>query len=255
MDPFPTRADLNDRPDAIGDGHLWMFEYVEGLPLRFTLQSDGRLVFGGRTARYDDGSEPPAVSPAIETVRSAFRRDAFREAVSDPGSITFSGIATCQHRIEYDWGRLPAFLGYDVHGADLHLPDAAHASFDRLGLTPAPTLARERRADAFDPDRYAFPDSTWASEPVAGVVLADKHGWRGRLLNQDRPSKPTASFESPDSAAEALVTDELAATGSVETTLRRVARRHRATLVASDIDPTASAFRSAVAKALQRRST
>lgn len=255
MDPFPTRSDCNETPDAVGDGHLWIFEYVEGLPLRFTLQSDGQLVFGGRTEQYEDGSEPPAVRPAIETVRSAFRRDAFREAVSNPDSVTFSGIATCQHRIAYDWDRLPAFLGYDIHEDGLHLPDAAHASFERLGLTPAPTVEREIRADAFDPDRYTVPDSRWASEPAAGVVLADKHGWRGRLLDRDRPPKPTASFESPESAAEALVTDELATTHGVEAVLRRIARRHRAALAASDIDPASSAFRSAVARSLQRRST
>lgn len=256
MDSFPAYVDLAENP-ATGQGHHWLLEYVEGQPLRFTLQSDGQLVFGGKQRRYEDGTEPPAVSPAIETIRSAFRRDAFREAVADPDSVTFYGIATCQHRIDYDWDQLPAFLGYDVRvpaRGGLLAPENAHASFDRLGLTPAPPLDREVRADAIDPGRETFPDSNWADRAVAGVVFADKHGWRGRLLDPDRPPEPAASFESPESAAETLVSEQLPTQGSVETTLGRLARRYRATLADADVDPTSPAFRSAVAKSLQRRS-
>jgi len=254
MDPFPTCVDMAEDPTT-GTGHHWLLEYVEGEPLRFTLQTDGQLQFGG-AQRYEDGSEPPAIGPAIETVRSAFRRDAFREAVAEPASVTFYGVATCQHRIDYDWDRLPSFLGYDVRvpaRGGLLAPENANASFDRLGLTPAPPLDRERRADAIDSGRETFPDSDWADRAVAGIVYADKHGWRGRLLDPDRPSKPTASFESPESTAEALVTDELATTAGVEAALRRIARRHRATLAAAGVDPASPAFRRAVAEVLQRR--
>ncbi|QSG11581.1 Uncharacterized protein HSBGL_1157 [Halapricum desulfuricans] len=256
MDPFPTYVDLAENPTT-GQGHHWMFEYVEGVPLRFTLQSDGRLAFAGKQRRYEDSSEPPSVAPAIETVRSGFRRDAFREAVAEPDSVTFYGIATCQHRIEYDWDELPAFLGYDVRvpgRGGLLAPERAHASFDRLGLAPAPPVDREIRADAIDPGREQLPDSDWADRPVAGLVFADKHGWRGKLLDPDRPPGSEASFDSPASAAEALLSGDLPASGNVEATLRQLARRYRATLADADVDPTSSAFRSAVAEHLQRRS-
>ncbi|MFW6017633.1 MAG: hypothetical protein ACOCPX_02295 [Halapricum sp.] len=256
MDPFPTCVELAENPTT-GQGHHWLVEYVEGRPLRFTLQSDGRLVFGGKHRRYEDGSEPPAISSAVETVRSAFRRDAFREAVPDPESVTFYGIATCQHRIDYDWDRLPAFLGYDVRVPDrggLLAPENTHASFERLGLAPAVPLEREVRADAIDLGRETFPKSEWADHPVAGIVFADKHGWRGRLLDPDRPSKPEPPFDSPEAAADTLVTDRIASRASVETALWRIARRHRAALIEADVDPASQAFRSAVAETLQRRS-
>lgn len=257
MDPFPTRVDLAEEPEATGEGHLWILERVEGIPLRFALQSDGRLVFGDGTRRHEPGSEPPAARLAVEAVQSSFRRDAFREAVVDAGSVTFYGVATCQRRLAYDWDRLPAFLGYDVRVPDrggLLAPEDAYASFDRLGLTPAPAVERELRADAFDPGGYTFPGSEWADSPVAGVAVADKHGWRGRLDNPETSDPPQASFDSPVDAAERLVSAVVpTAEDSVEAVRNRIARRHHAELSTAAIDPSEKAFRSGVAEAVQRR--
>jgi hypothetical protein len=257
MDPFPTRVDLAEDPDTTGEGHLWILELVEGVPLRFALQSDGRIVFSDEKRRYEPGSEPPAVWPAVESVQSSFRRDAFREAIADAGSVTFYGVATCQRRLAYDWDRLPPFLGYDVRVPDrggLLTPEDAHASFDRLGLTPAPAVERELRADAFDPAGYTFPGSEWADAPVAGIVVADKHEWRGRLDNPETSDPPQASFESPVDAAERLVPAVAPTTDdTVEAVRNRIVRRHHAELSAAGIDPSEKAFRRAVAEAVQRR--
>lgn len=253
MDPFPTLTDLAENPET-GRGHLWILEAVEGVPLRFSLQDDGRLVFADEHQRLDPADAPPAISPAIRQVQMEFRRDTFREAVEGPSAVTFYGIATCQHRIAYDWDRLPAFLGYDVRSparGGLLTPEAAHASYDRLGLAPAPAVEREVRADAFDPDRYAFPASAWADCPVAGVRLADKHGWRGHLSNSDHPDRPTPAFEDAVAAVDALLdVDEAGET--VERVVDRLARERRAELRAAGIDPTTGDFRRAVASALTR---
>lgn len=258
MEAFPAVADIGDG-ESMGEGHLWILEDVEGRPLRFTLQDDGRLVFGDENRRLDPETAPPSIRPAIDAVRSSFDRDAFRGAVADVSAVTFYGIATCQHRIDYDWATLPAFVGYDVHSRardGLLTPDAAHAIFDRLGLSPAPAVEREVRADAVSPGRYSFPDSQWADSPAAGVRLSDKHGWRGRLGNPERPPEPTASFEDADAAARALVADEHRSAFDVgepvDRIRNRLAREHRAELAAAGIDPAETEFRSAVARALQR---
>lgn len=259
MDPFPQVTDLAETPDVAGSGHLWLSERVEGLPIRFQLQPDGQLQFGDaeRPLPVDEVAAP--ARPAVTHVQSEFDRDALRAAVDTVEGVTFFGVATCQHRIEYDWDALPAFLGVDVHSADrggLLGPDAAYSSFERLGLTPAPTVRRELRADAFDPGRYDFPESAFADGPVAGVRVADKHGWRGVLDNAaiESPSRP--SFENPEDAAERLVTTSLveSATGrdAVAVAQARLAREHRADLVASGIDPDDRAFRSAVAAEVNR---
>ena len=260
MEPFPTTSDLNADPDTMGEGHLWILEGVEGQPLRFSLRADGRLVFETEHRRIDRDSADPAVRPAIGAVQSTFRRDAFRDAVEDVTTVTFYGVATCQHRIEYDWASLPAFVGTDIYSAatdGLLAPERAHASFDRLGLTPAPAIDREVRADTIRPDRFTFPASKWADEPVAGVRLADKHGWRGRLDNPDRPKAPTASFRDADAAAAALLNDDLidriGTDDPVDDAVRALARERRATLEAAGIAPQSDAFRAAVAELLGRR--
>jgi len=257
MEAFPAVANLDDG-ESMGEGHLWILERVEGVPLRFMLQDDGRLVFGDENRRLDPRSAPPAISPAIDAVQSGFDRGALRQAVADVSAVTFYGIATCQHRIEYDWEALPDFVGYDVLSTTrdgLLTPDASNAIFERLGLTPAPALEREVRADAVSPDRYSFPESRWADTTVAGVRLADKHGWRGRLDNPDLPSEPTASFADAEAAARALVTDDhrsaFEAGETVDRLRDRLAREHRAELSIAGIDPDSKAFRSAVARALQ----
>lgn len=257
MEQFPTVVDCAESAAPMGAGHLWILEAVEGEPLRFSLQADGQLVFGDEQRRLQPDEIEPWVEPAVETVRTRFRRDAFRSAVEDVAAVTFFGIATCQHRLAYDWDRLPAFVGYDVHApgrGGLLAPDAAHASFDRLGLTPAPAVEREVRADSFAPDRATFPQSAWAPQPCAGLRLSDKHGWRGTLSNPDRPPSPTADFETPAAAAESLVTVELvAALGEVDAVYKRLARAHRAELASANVDPADGAFRAAVAETVQRR--
>jgi len=258
MEGFPAITTPGD-DESTGEGHLWILEHVEGLPLRFALRDDGRLVFGDETRRLDTGSAPPAIRPAIDAIQSAFDRDAFREAVADVSAVTFYGVATCQHRVEYDWGALPAFVGYDVHSTardGLLTPDAADAIFDRLGLSPAPAVEREVRADAISPARYTFPESQWADSSAAGVRLADKHGWRGRLDNPDLPPERSASFADAETAARSLVSaDHRTAFETGETVDRirnRLAREHRVELSAAGVDPDTKTFRSAVARALQR---
>lgn len=255
MDPFPTVADLPG--EARGTGNLWLLEAVEGLPLRFCLQADGQLRFGDAVRPLDAAELPAPATAAVRTVRREFDRDALRAAVEDVSAVTFFGVATCQHRIDYDWDRLPAFLGVDVDGTDgLLTPDAAHNSFERLGLTPTPAVERERRADSFKPDRYGFPESAYADSPVAGVSVADKHGWRGRLDNEAIAAPAWPTFEDAEGAAERLVTDALlqrfAGGDTVDAVQVALARRHRAALEASGIDPGGQPFRSAVAAVVTR---
>jgi hypothetical protein len=260
METFPTVTDLAATPTETGTGHLWILEHVEGILIRFSLRDDGRLVFGDRTRRLDPETIAPAIRPAIEHVRAQFHRDAFRDAVSDVSTVTFYGVATCQHRLDYDWGRLPPFVGDDVYvpaRGGLLPPDSTHAIFERLGLTPAPPLEREVRADSFHPERYSFPDSKWAETAVAGVRLADKHGWRGRLDNSDRPAEPTASFPDAETAVEELVAERdlhsLTTGDPVDELCHRLAREHRAELSTAEINPDDDVFRSAVARLVGRR--
>jgi hypothetical protein len=190
--------DATEAPDDLLEGHLWLIELIDGTGLRFGMDDSGLLRFGGPDATYPDlDAVPLAIRPAVRHVRDRFDRDALREAVADPAGVTFLGVATRRRGTDYDWDRIPPFLGTDVWvGADgggeetgaFRPPDAAAAIFEGIGLDPVNALAREVNARDFDPDGYAVPASAWRDGPAAGVVVRNKRGGRGKIARAEADS-------------------------------------------------------------------
>ena len=208
MHPFPPLPDLTgaNAPDGLLDGHLWILELIDGAGLRFRMDESGLLRFGGpETAYADDEDVPLALRPAVRHVREAFDREAFRSAAADPAGITFLGVATHRRETDYDWDRLPPFLGTDVHSADADAfrpPDAVAAIFDGVGLDVVNPVEREVRARDFDPADYAIPASAWRDGPAAGIVVRNKRGGRGTLARTDSDRRSeTAPNDDLDVAA------------------------------------------------------
>ena len=196
MRQFPTLPDLDepDAPDGVLESHLWLLELIDGTGLRFRMDESGLLRFGGPETTYADfDAVPLALRPAVRHVRSRFDRGALREAVADPADVTFLGVATHRRGTDYDWDRIPPFLGTDVwtgsgDGTDADTasgafrpPDAVAAIFEGVGLDPVNAVAREVNARDFDPDDYAVPASAWRDGPAAGVVVRNKRGGRGKI--------------------------------------------------------------------------
>jgi hypothetical protein len=130
--------------------------------------------------------------------------------------------------VDYDWDRVPNFLGSDVWSATAEsylLPDAVEKIYRRLGLESLTVVEAERRAADFDPDSYAFPPSAWDAGPVAGVLLRNKTGLRARLDNPAVGDEANTRREPFDAATVTDGTDEHAGSdaASVAETL---ARRH-----------------------------
>lgn len=180
--PLPVVADA---PAAV-TGHLWLQELVDGTPLRFQVQEAGPIRFGDETRRFDADDAPRELRYAVHEVQRDLDRAALRTAVADVETVTFVGVATHRRRVDYDWQRLPGFLGTDVWDEDTDEflpPDRAEQVFRSLDLTPVNALAKEVRAADFHPNRYEFPDSNWRDGKVAGVVVRNKTGGRARLPN------------------------------------------------------------------------
>jgi len=217
MHSFPPLPDLTgpNAPDDLLDGHLWVLELIDGTGLRFRMEESGLLRFGGPETTYaDDEDVPLALRPAVRHVREAFDREALRSAADDPASVTFLGVATHRRGTDYDWGRLPPFLGTDVHSADANAfrpPDAVAAIFDGVGLTAVNAVDREVRARDFDPTDYPIPRSAWRDGRAAGVVVRNKRGGRGKLASVDRDHRPEetpAGDLDADALAEAHATPD-----------------------------------------------
>ncbi|MFW5903186.1 MAG: hypothetical protein ACOCS7_00455 [Halolamina sp.] len=279
MNDAPSIPDLRDAPsELLESGHLWLQEWVDGRECRFRLQESGVLEVGDGERVFRPADVPPAFQATIRHVRERIDRDALRTAVDDVEAVAFLGLAAVRHRIEYDWGRIPPFLGYDVWLADesrLLPPDRVEAIYEGLGLTPINAVRKEVRAVDFDPDDDAFPESKWYDGPAAGIVVRNKTGDRGLLSNpavvdrgggEAEDAGGEGSSPDPEALAREVTTDrridrarEGVATGNdratpeaiVERLLEAVHREeaHRIDRLADD---DRRAFRTAVAAVVRR---
>lgn len=205
MKQFPDVPPIDEAPDGLLEGHLWILERIDGAPLRFQLQASGLLRFGDGTRTTDDPAElPDPYRHAVDHVRERLDREALRNAVEEVTDVVFFGWATQRHAIDYDWERLPSFLGTDVWSADAGAyrpPDAVAGIFDRLGLASVNAFQRELPARDFDPDAYELPDSAWDDGPAAGAIVRNKRGGRARL---DGPAATADPSIEPDATAAQL---------------------------------------------------
>ncbi len=199
MQDLPPYPPVADAPDVFASGHLWVEELVVGEPLRFRMTDAGLLVFGDAERVFEHGSIPLRYRHAVRAVRDSFAREAFRDAVYDPESVTFGCVAV--HRVDrgdapapaYDWTRTPSVLGADVHDANRgrYLPrDAVGSVFERVGLRAVDPIAKELRAADVDPASFPIPDSAWYDGPAAGVIFHNKRG--GRAIRKRRPDDASA---------------------------------------------------------------
>jgi hypothetical protein len=271
MQEFPSSPRVADAPaDLFESGHLWIQEHVDGLPLRFSLADSGLVVFGDAETEFRTESMSLPYAHAVRHVRERLDRDALREAVPSVEDVAFFGVATTHRVVDYDWDRLPSFLGVDVWSGERYLPpDAVEKVFDRLNLTPVNAFAREVRAADFDPSSYGIPDSAWYDGPAAGVLVRNKAGGRATVYHPDyesttvEPVRTTAETAAAEFVTDARVDatvaalDEAGASADtdavIERVLEAVVREHHGRLTHDGTAFDLEAFRSTVAAEVGRR--
>lgn len=220
MKDFPDTPPFAEAPAVFERGHLWLYEHVLGLPFRFRLTDHGTLHIGDDKRPYDPADAPLGHAHALGHVRAHFDRESLGAAIEDPTEVVFFGRATVNRGIEYDWGRLPSFLGVDIwHGGRERFldPGAVDRIYRELGLDSLTTVEREVNVRDFDPESISFPDSAWYDGPVAGLFVRNKRGGRAFRVNDAVERRSESRAESGDEAslpddpggvAAALVTDE-----------------------------------------------
>lgn len=251
MQPFRHPPDVSAAPEGLlTGGHLWIQEAVVGAPFRFQLRDSGRLRVADDEQTYDPEDVPPQYRHVVRHVRETCDWPALRSAVDDVESVVFYGQAMQHCGLDYDWQRTPAFLGSDVWSgakSDFLGVDTVEHIFERLGLDPLNTVAKEVRAVDFDPERYEFPASAWYDGPVAGVVLRNKRGQCARLDNPDVAVSAATDTAVTDADADTSA-DELAATLVTTERVQRVV----SALDAQGYPPTFDAVYGRVLEALFR---
>ena len=216
MKQYPTIPLLDDAPGLLDGGHLWVQELIDGSLLRFTVADDGTLAFGDSQRTFDD--DPPlSLRLGIRHVRESLDWETLYADATDPSAVTFFGVAPRFETVDYDWERIPAFLGTDVWTDEREAflpPDAVERVYEGLGLRPITVLQKELPVRDFDADTYEIPQSAWDDGPAKGVVLRTKQGDRAKLQADDLPSEdhPGADVPTePDAIVERYLTDDLLA--------------------------------------------
>jgi hypothetical protein len=271
----PSLPRLDDaQADLLEGGHLWLQEWIDGRECRFRLQNSGVLDVGDGDRPFDPSDVPPAYRATVRHLRERLDRDALRAAVDDVEAVVFLGVATVRERVDYDWARIPPFLGYDVWLADEERflpPDRVEAIYEGLGLAPVNAFRKEVRAVDFDPAAYEFPASGWYDGPAAGVLVRNKTGDRAVLPNPDvaETDETTAEDEAtvtPTDLAREVTTDSridrveatLETRGTAVTADALIDRlletvfREEAHRIVDRSDEDLRAFRSEVASLVQR---
>jgi hypothetical protein len=210
---FPETPALDDGSEF--SGHVWIQELPTGGPFRFRVAPSGLVTFATADGRFDAvESVPPPYRRGAELINADLGRAALQAATDEPERVTFCGLATRYEGSEYDWERLPAFVGTDVWKAETLLsPDRATGVFERLGLPTLPAVEKERPAAHADVGRFAdaaeLPPSAWCDGTAAGVLIRDKSGTRAsvwRPMNEASPPAPTQ--QTPSELAATYATDE-----------------------------------------------
>lgn len=261
----------NASPELSEGGHLWIQEMVDGANVRFQVRESGLIRFGDRNRVYDEGEIPTSYRHLARHVRERLDREALRDAV-DVESVAFFGESMHRHTIDYDWDRVPSFLGFDVWSDEKRRflpPDAVERIYSELGLTPINTFEKEVRAVDFDPDSYEIPRSRWYDGPAMGVVVRNKTGQRAKLPHPElrEVDDPVPVDDSPDELARRYATNrriERAVTAledrerpaTVENTYERVleviVREEHGRLFHDDASVDVRSFRSEVAARVRR---
>lgn len=277
MRDLPPVPSLADAPDDHLQGHVWVQELLDGIPVRFAVADAGYLRLGDDERVFSDGEVPPGLRYAERAVDRRFDIGTYLETVDEPARYTFVGVATHRRHIDYDWDRLPAVLGtaiWDGQEERWLPPDRVDGVFERLGPPPVTVAEKERSVDQQPLAGYELPSSAWYDGLAAGMTFVDKRGNRAELVRESIETEPRAEVGTADprELAEWFVTDELVAdrAGALragdepvafdplfEAVVDRVARAHHDALFhgvteMGGVDLDWSRFRGAVAERVRR---
>ncbi|MEF8840881.1 MAG: hypothetical protein V5A62_04555 [Haloarculaceae archaeon] len=214
MKPYPSVPDLESPPAEQFEGSVWIRELAAGEALRFGVTEGGYLRFAAGERTFEE-SPPLRLRRSVGHVRRSFDVDALLREASSATGLVFYGVATVRDGVEYDWGRLPPFLGFDAWDGtrERWLPnDAVERAFEGLGLAAVNAFEKELPVRHFYPGRYEIPDSAWYDGPAAGIVVRDSHGNRAARRNPDARTSGDAGPDlptDPETLAAVVVTEDL----------------------------------------------
>jgi len=164
------------------EDELIIKEKLDGSNFRWTINEEGKPVFGSRRVEYkDENGEPAYKEEDYEKLDGRFE-DAIQHVQEKldgkhpehlNNNLTFFGEYMVKHSLDYDWEDTPTVIGFDIYDSkkEEYLDhDEAKEIFKILGIATAPVLQRTT-VEEFDPENYEIPDSNYRDGKMEGVVI------------------------------------------------------------------------------------
>ncbi len=154
------------------DDEIIIEEKVDDGNFRFMIK-DGQLIFGSRTSELDENNgNLKAFHRCIEYVRknvdgSVYNLDGF----------IFYGECMIKHTMDYDWEKIPPYLGFDIKSEGKYLGYEDKCNFfANLGLIVVPLIDRVKAKSIKEFTDENVPKSVFASpsskdQQAEGVVI------------------------------------------------------------------------------------
>lgn len=159
----------NDTIFSNPEDTIYVEEKIDGANFRFMLQSDGRITFGSRTQSIGDDTKEIGGnwSRCVQYVSEKLK------GKTVPENLVFYGECCIKHSLEYDWEKIPPYLGFDIKGDNGYLNyEEKKALFESLDLPMVPLITTLKAVEMNGKDVLAMvPQSVYANGPAEGIVF------------------------------------------------------------------------------------
>jgi hypothetical protein len=212
--------------DGLENGIIFAQEKLDGANFRFARGehvdgvTNGGLVFGSRNIVWKDETDVPASFTdhpdtgvgALSFVRERINIDELRALENNHGPLTLYGEAMHPHTLDYNWGKTPRVVLFDIwkHDEESYFhPKQVQSAGQMLNLPTVPHLG------TFDTVQdIEIPESEYRDGRAEGVVLnTPTTGIKAKLVTDefqekhDRPNPDISLKTDTDLIVERIITD------------------------------------------------
>lgn len=150
-------------------------EKVDGANFRFYITKEGQVIFGSRTRQLtsNEGEDTNVEKNFRRCVKLI--REKIEELTKDGGRLDeifgfiFYGECMVKHTMNYDWEKIPTFLGFDVYDTTPNKPNGyldyreAKNLYKSMGLEFVPIIKECKAKEITNIDDNFVPESAYAS--------------------------------------------------------------------------------------------
>ena len=158
----------DENKGILDGGNIVLTEKIDGGQFRFWFEN-GKLHFGSRNQELIEEKDNNQFKRTIDYVISVLNQSSFYANGDDiiyDSRYEFFGEACFKHTINYDWNKIPPFIGYSIYDIVTHkfLPwSDVKKIFNDLGFTVVP----EADTDCY----YTIPKSKFYPGDAEGIVF------------------------------------------------------------------------------------